>query len=271
MSEDSPALSARRLHLPRAAWCRSLIAAASLALLASCARAPAPAPLPQEGNGALIFGPDQAFNPAKLPPEWWTAPSRPLEGVRIADLSGVPALELKAGATTLMGRHMSEKLLAAPYLRWGWYLMPAAYGGGAGDGLDRGVRLVVGFKGGQPRGIQLTDRLIAGLSSDLPVHDRRLELVLGGIGAPRMENARIRFTAVSDRGMTRDIRKLAFQQTGQWLVENVDLSALYAHFWPEDRRDEVDIVFVAVSALPAKLPPDLPPAVGYVAEILLFR
>lgn len=253
----------------RSAWCRRLIAAAGLALLASCAKAPAP--LPQAGNGALILGPDLAFNPAKLPPEWWTAPSRPLDGVRVADLSGVPALELKAGATTLMGRHMSEKLLASPYLRWGWYLMPAAYGGGAGDGLDRGVRLVIGFKGGQPRGVQLTDRLIAGLASDLPVHDRRMELVLGGIGAPRMENARIHFTAVSDRGLTRNIRKPAFQQTGQWLVENVDLSALYAQFWPEDRRNEVDIVFVAVSALPAKLPADLPPAIGYVAEILLWR
>lgn len=264
-------MAAHPPHPTRSIWCRRLIAAAALIFLASCAKAPPPAPLPQAGNGALILGPDPAFNLAKLPPEWWTAPPRPPGSFRVVDLSGVPALELKSGATTLMGRRMNEKLLAAPYLRWGWYLMPAAYSGGAGDGLDRGVRLVVGFKGGQPRGVQLTDRLLAGLSSDLPIHDRRLDLVLGGIGAPRVENARIHFTAVSDRGMTQDIRKLAFQQTGQWLVENVDLSALYAQFWPQDRRDEVDIVFVAVSALPGKPAADVAPAIGYVAEILLWR
>jgi hypothetical protein len=247
-----------------------LLLSASLLLLGACATPP-PAPLPQVGNGALVLGPDPAFNLAKLPPEWWTEPARPPAGFSVADLSGVPALELKAGASTLLGRRTNEKLLTTPYLRWGWYLMPAAYSGGVGDGLDRGVRLVVGFKGGQPRGVQLTDRIFANLSSDLPVHDRRMELVLGGIGAPRVENARVRFAAISDRGLVRDIRPLAFQQTGHWMVENVDLSALYAQFWPEDRRQEVEIVFVAVSALPGKLPSDVPPTVGYVAEILLWR
>jgi hypothetical protein len=238
------------------------------AVLAACADRP-PAPLPTANGQAVVLGPDIGFDPGAPPPDWFLVPPRRASGIATAESNGARVLSIAAPGRSLIGRRIETSILASPYLRWGWYVDPALYGGGPGDGLPRGLRLMIGFRGGTPGGPQLLDRLFGGLAGDFPPHDRALELRLGGIGAPRPENATVEFAAVSDQGMRRQMRRAAYGQSGKWHVETVDLAAIYAGFWPRDRIGEVTIAFVAVGGLPAQLPETVP--IGYVAEILLTR
>lgn len=236
--------------------------------LAACAERP-PAPLPIVNGQTVVLGPEAGFNPAAPPPDWFQVPPRRADGLSVAEVSGARVLRVAAPGRTLIGRRIETPILAAPYLRWGWYVEPALYGNGPGDGLPRGLRLVIGFKGGTPGSDQLLDRLFGGLAGDYPRSDRVFELHLGGLGAPRAENAMIEFAAVNDQGIRRSLRAPAYGQAGRWHVEAVDLAALYAAFWPRDRIGEVAITFVAVGSLQARIPDNAP--VGYVAEILLTR
>ncbi|MGQ0664875.1 MAG: hypothetical protein ACT4P2_15100 [Pseudomonadota bacterium] len=243
---------------------------ALLAALAACAEPP-PGPLPAAGGHALVLGPDAGFDPARLPTDWWRQPRGSSGGFALADLDGIQVLRIDAASGALIGRRLAAPLLATPYLRWAWYLDPGAFGSGAGDGLDRGLRLVVGFKGGTVRGSQLTDRLFAFFGSDLPAHERTIEIAFGGVGAPRAENARQHLSVVSDRGMRRTLRPPASDQAGQWQIEAIDLAEIYAQLWPSDRLAEIEIGFIAVGGLAARLPAGVPASLGYIAEILLSR
>lgn len=243
-----------------------------LGLVTACAERP-PAPLPTANGRALVLGPEPDFNPAALPADWFLAPARAASGYKVVDLSGTPVLRVEAPGGPLLGRRVAMQLLAAPFLHAGWYLDPALFDGGPRDGLPRGLRLIVGFKGGTPGGAQLVDRVFTGA---LPVHDRFLELRLGGIAAARADEALIELAAISDRGVRRVLRGPAHGQAGRWHLEAVDLAALYGSYWPRDGIGQVEIAFVAVGGLQHHpLPPpsgtaSAPPA-GYVAEILLTR
>ncbi len=240
--------------------------------LAACAERP-PAPLATANGRSIVLGPEPGFDPAAPPRDWFRSPSQGASGFRVVELSGVPVLCIDAPGGTLLGRRIATSLLAAPYLHIGWYLDPALYRGGTGDGLPRGLRVVVGFKGGTPRGMQLVDHVFTG---DLPGHDRTIEFRFAGLGGNRIEDSTIEFAALSDRGMKNVLRGPALGQAGRWHLEALDLTAIYGGFWPRDRRAQVDIAFVAVGALRHQLPPALtaggkPVASGYVAEILLTR
>jgi hypothetical protein len=240
-------------------------------LAAGCADRP-PAPLATAGGRSLVLGPEPGFSPAALPADWFLAPSRSAARFRVVDLSGISVLRVEAPGGPLLGRRLAMPLLATPYLHAGWYLDPGLYGGGARDGLPRGLRLVIGFKGGTPMGAQLVDRVFTG---DLPAHDHFMELRFGGIGAARPEEAWQEFAALNDRGLRRTLRAAERGQAGRWHVEAVDLSALYREFWPRDRVAQVEIAYIAVGGLQHFMPP--PPdgsaaaPAGYVAEILLTR
>jgi hypothetical protein len=251
---------------------RSFIAgglAATLAGLPGCAEK-MPAPLPSANGRSLVLGPEPGFDPAVLPADWFVTPKRGADRFRVVDVSGSPVLRVEAPGGVLLGRRLAMPLLATPYLHTGWYLDPGLYNGGPRDGLPRGLRLVVGFRGGIPGGAQLVDRVFAG---DLPVHDRFMEVRFGGIGAARPEEAWLELSAISDRGQRRVLRGPDRAQAGRWHVEALDLSALYGGYWPRDRLTQVEIAFVAVGGLQHFMPPadgSVSPA-GYVAEILLTR
>lgn len=232
-----------------------------------------PAPLATANGRSIVLGPEPGFDPAAPPRDWFRSPARGTFGFQVVDLSGVPVLRVDVPGGALLGRRIAMPLLASPYLHIGWYLDPALYTGGAGDGLPRGLRVVVGFKGGTPRGMQLVDHVFSG---DLPGHDRAIEFRLAGLGSSRVEDSTVEFAAINDRGVKNVLRGPAHGQAGRWHLEALDLSAIYGGFWPRDRRAQVGIAFIAVGALQHQIPPALtaegkPVAAGYVAEILLTR
>jgi hypothetical protein len=262
MGESTPASRGRSR--------RSFLAAGFAATLVGCAGKP-PAPLPSANGRSVVLGPEPGFNPAALPADWFVTPRRGADRFRVVDVSGTPVLRVETPGGPLLGRQLAMPLLATPYLHFGWYLDPGLYDGGPRDGLPRGLRLLVGFKGGLPGGAQLLDRVFTG---DLPVHDRFIELRFGGIGAARPEEAWLEFVALNDRGTRRVMRASDRGQSGRWFVEAIDLASLYREYWTRDRMAQVEIVFVAVGGLQHFMPQAENAATapaGYFAEILLTR
>lgn len=245
------------------------------AALIGCA-APPPAPLPMTNGRAVVLGPEPGLDLAALPPDWFVIAPKDTAKPVVTDSSGVPVLEIDPPGGTLVGRRLEMPILATPYLHAGLYVVPALYGGGPGDGLPRGIRLVIGFKGGTRGGPQLLNHVFGIGSGDFPPHERLMELRLGGQGAARSENATIEFAAFDDQGVKRLLTAPAYGQAGRWHLEAIDLAGLYSAFWPRDRIGQVQIAFVAVGGLQHQLPPALSengktPRIGYVAEILLTR
>lgn len=248
---------------------------AGVLLLGACAETPPPA-LTQTGGRALVLGPERGFNPAQLADPWWRSPSRGDTVFQTVDLDSVTVLRVNAPApsqpsTTVIGRRLAIPLLASPFLQWAWYLEPALYAGGAGDGLDRGLRITVGFYGGAPSSPQLTDRLFGG-PAGYPAFDRQLEISFGGRGTPRGDDATTQMLATSAEGVRSVLRAPQAGQTGDWKLEALDLSKLYQAFWPRDRIDRARIAFVAVGGLSGRPTAQAAAApLGYVAEISLSR
>ena len=250
-----------------------LRAATGGAVVGACA-GPAPAPSLEalDGSRQLVLGPTAEFDPAR-PPEGWSL-VRPEAGAGFATvaIAGRPALRIDAPAGATLARATDARLLATPFISWAWSLETPLYGGGPGDGLQRGLRLVVGFRGGarsdilSPEGWFRSDR-------GFPAHDRRLEIALGGVGAARPEFASIELAAVPEAGQRRLLRGPvpAPTQTGGWHQETADLAALYRGFWPGDRAVDAAIAFVGIGGLPARLPDGVPPTIGHVVEIQLTR
>ncbi|MBV8536871.1 MAG: hypothetical protein JO128_14830 [Alphaproteobacteria bacterium] len=245
---------------------------------AACADRP-PAPLAETGGWAVVLGPDPGFDPAAARDPWWRSPPRGASLFSVAELDGTPALEIDApefGQPTgaVIGRRLAVPLLAMPYLNWAWYLEPAVFGGGPGEGLDRGVRLSIGFYGGSPEAPQLTDHVFGTGPAGYPIHDRRIDITFGGIGAPRPEDSTQHMAAVDSRGISYELRRDSFGQAGAWKLEALDLAKLYKQFWPRDRMNLTQITFIAVGSLGGR--PTLarttgPIPLGYVAEISLTR
>ena len=254
------------------------LALALVVAASACADRPPP-PLAETGGRAVILGPDPGFNPAALSDPWWRTPARGANLFAVADLKNTPALKIEAPdadqpTNTVLGRRLAVPLLAMPYMQWAWYLEPAIFGGGPGDGLDRGLRLSVGFYGGAPGTPQLTDHLFGTGPAGYPLYDRHLSITFGGIGAPRPEDAAQRMMAVDDKGVSYELRKPNFGQAGNWKLEALDLGKLYKQFWPRDRINLARITFVAVGGLGGR--PTIartmgPIPLGYVAEISLTR
>jgi hypothetical protein len=253
-----------------------LAACGALLLLAACAASPPPR-LNEVGGRAVVLGPEPGFKPASLTDPWWTAPPRAGGRFAAVDLEGTLVLRIDAPdpdqpSTTVMGRRLAVPLLAMPYLQWAWYLEPAAYEGGPGDGLDRGVKLSVGFYGGAPSTPQLTDHLFSG-PAGFPLHDRRFDIVFGGLGAPRGGDATQRVSVVNDKGITRELQAPQFNQSGAWKLEAIDIAKLYEQFWPQDRINLTQIAFIGVGGLgrPVVKAQSGPLPIGYVAEVTLTR
>jgi hypothetical protein len=253
-----------------------LAASGALLLLAACAATPPPR-LNEVGGRAVVLGPDPGFSPASLRDPWWTAPPRESNRFATVDLEGTLVLRIDAPApdqpsTIVIGRRLAVPLLAMPYLQWAWYLEPAAYEGGPGDGLDRGVKLSVGFYGGAPSTSQLTAHLFGG-PAGFPLHDRRFDIVFSGIGAPRSDDAAQRVTVVSDRGIVHELQAPQFKQSGAWKLEAIDIAKLYEQFWPQDRINLAQIAFIGAGGLgrPVVKAQSGPLPIGYVAEVTLTR
>ena len=127
----------------------------------------------------LVLSPTADFDPARLPPGWSrrgganAAISAGMEG-------GRPVLSFDAPGGDSLARALDQPLSAAPVLTWWWKLERDAFGGGPGDGLRRGLRIVVGFDGGGPTDLIQPSRWMREDAGFAP-HHRRIEIAFGRI------------------------------------------------------------------------------------------
>jgi hypothetical protein len=226
-------------------------------------------PLQVVNDKALIFIADSNFDVANLPPEWWRSPPDRAEGFTMTRLGGAPVLRVESPTGLLLGRRFEAPMSERPFLRWSWYLDPAIYQGAAPDGAPRGLRLVLGFRGGNTR--DSFDRLMNPGRADLPPYDRMIEIMFGGMPAPNADNAQHELVAQGGDGTRFVLRGPALGQAGSWQVEGIDVAAVYALLWPNDRVNEVQLAFVGLGSLSARLPESPRVTIGYFSEVLLAR
>lgn len=245
-----------------------LFALCTLALSACQMQSTAPAtPLQVVNDKALIFIADSNFDLANLPPEWWRSPSQRSDGFTLTRLGGAPVLRIETPTGLLLGRRFDAPMMERPNLRWSWYLDPSLFQG-AGDGQPRGIRLVIGFRGGANR--DTLDRMLTIGHLDYPPYDRLMELSFGGLPAGSADNAQLELVASGGDNPHYVLRGPALGQAGAWQVEGIDIGAVYGLLWPTDRASDVQITFVAVGGVPSKLP-ETRATLGYISEILLAR
>jgi len=245
------------------------VAPGAAALLAGCAT-PQPAPgLTSLAEGRwLVLGPTSDFDPQILPSGWSRIGRQGGDFARRIE-AGRFILSLGAPGGDMILRALDIPLEQAPSLSWHWKLERAAFGGDAGDGAPRGLRLLLGFDTtAAAPGFGLA---WPGRSALWPAHRRRIELAFGAIGAARADLAMAEFTVSPADGMKIPLRRAAADLTGVWVAERVDLVALYRGLFPPDRVATARIVFLAIGALPARLPPGVPAEIGHVAEVQLSR
>jgi len=257
---------------------KGLLAAVAAVAVVGCADKP-PAPLSEQGGRAVVLGPDAGFDPAATRDPWWRSPPNGPVRFAVVDLNGTTVLRIDAvrqsqSTTAVLGRRLAVPLLAMPYLQWAWYLEPAVFAGGPGDGLDRGLKVSVGFYGGAPDSPQLIDTVFGVGPPGYPLYDRRFDIIFGGVGAPREQDSTQHMAAINEKGIVYELRGREFGQAGNWKLEALDLAKLYEHFWPRDRMKTVQIAFIAVGGLGGRPIVDdnaaaLP--LGYVAELSLTR
>jgi hypothetical protein len=245
-------------------------AIAALIALAGCNATPADtaapvAPLPSGGGGTIVLFPPEVEIALDAPsPPWWRrVEDDRAAALRLTDIGGRAVLQVDAPGGALLGRRIDIPLSQASRLRWAWYLEPGHFSGGPGDGLDRGLRLVVGFDSVTSSGI--------GVSGGLPPHDRSVEIVLGGVGAPRSGLASTSLYVVSDKGIRRTLKPASGDRLGRWQIEELDLVRLYTSYWPNQPADRAAIRFIAMGGLTGPIPADTAQTAGYISEILLQR
>jgi len=247
-----------------------VLGAPALAAVASCASPPPIAPLVRlQDDRLLVVSPAADFDPQNPPPGWSTRADRKAP-ITLTVEGGRSVLTLHAPGGDLLLRALDMPLITAPGLEWAWKLEDAAFGGGAGDGLPRGLRLIFGFRGGRPTDL-IQPWLWMRSENELPAHDRRIEIALSGSGSTVPQSALIELVAIAEEGVRRVLRASARGLTGGWISEFVDLLALYRGFFPNDRFGDVTFAFVGIGALPARLPEGIPDTIGHVVEVQLFR
>jgi hypothetical protein len=200
--------------------------------------------------------------------QWWTSRPSNSGDLALVDLQGAVSLRADAPGGMQMGRRLATSLTATPYLRWTWYLEPAIFGGGPGEGLERGVRVVVYFRSPQRSS---SERYKSWIGLGPSEWDRSVEIAFGGYGAGRVDGATQSKWAVDSAGRRLELRPPRAGQAGAWHVEAIDLSEVYRYFWPNEPLEDVQIAIVAAGGFSGKVPPEAGIAIGYIAEISISR
>lgn len=247
---------------------RLLAILAACAVLAACAAPPARAPVVDgtvrllERN--LLATPDGLASAS----EWRIDRPHAAAPLALVDLDGAVAVRADSPAGTLIGRRLATTIGATPFLRWSWYLEPAAYGGGPGEGTERGLRMRVHFRSPARPALE---RYRSFLGMQPPEWDRFIEIGFAGAGVARADEARLAKWATDDKGRKLELREPRAGQAGAWHVEGIDLAEIHRHFWPDEAPATVQITLVSLGGLPGRLPDNVPPTIGYLAEIVLSR
>lgn len=221
-------------------------------------------------SGPELPSPSPGFAQAGLPGDWLPDPMTASSGVAFMTKDGIPAVKVDSTAGhAFAGRRLDSPLMAAPYLRWAWYLettlsnanIPHLSSAAAAAGNP--LRLRVGFLGGRPEKENASSAPWTAVG--VPPHDRLVDLVWEWqtTDPPHGDDA------IGLRpGCT--VPCVAFRKeyedVGQWRLEAADLESIYRRFWPEDRLAEARVVFIAFLPAPSPMP-----LAGYLADLDLGR
>ncbi len=171
----------------------------------------------------------------------WIVEGRP----DVAPVDSGTSLRLQAGGQAYaVVRHLDTPLLTSPYLGWSWNVAPAPE--------RHPVRLVIGFVGGVQKRPPWAQRLLRGLESPLPEHDRVVQIAWG---ASALERGNLLLPMVEEGvvGTSLYIARGGVENSGQWWRETIDLSEIYRRSWPGDDAKWARIAFAGfvVDAAPS--------------------
>lgn len=247
---------------------RFFAALGALALLAGCASFQPPTRSAVDDGQIRILDRIPGLHRNAAADQWWTQ-RRVEEGqLAVLDLQGTVAVRADVPGGALMGRRVDAGLAATPYLRWSWYLEPTMFGGGAGSGQERGLRVVVFFRSNER---PWTENWSAWIWAAPAEWDRWAEISFGGFGAARAETAQQRKWVGDDAGRRIVLREPRTGQAGEWHTEAIDLAELHRRLWPDQDPSQVRITMIAVGGFSGAVPSGLPASIGYVSEVFLAR
>ncbi|MBI3503930.1 MAG: hypothetical protein HY059_03750 [Proteobacteria bacterium] len=238
------------------------------ALLVSACADPAPRALVVDGSLRVLERGVPGVHPGANIEEWQITRGFDEGQLNLMELQGSVVVRANAPGGATMGRRIATTIGATPYLRWSWYLEPTQFGGGPGDGSERGMRLLVYFR--SPARPTL-ERYGSWVGMPTAEWDRFVEISFGGFGAGRPEEARQSKWVSDDQGRKLTLRDPRTGQTGTWHVEAVDLAEVHRHFWPGENPATVQVTLISFGGLPGEVPETVPAPIGYVAEITLSR
>jgi hypothetical protein len=241
---------------------------AALVLLDGCANFEQPTRAAVEDGQIRVLDRIPGLHRNAAADQWWTR-RRVDEGqLAIVDLQGTVAVRADVPGGALMGRRVDAGLAATPYLRWSWYLEPAMFGGGAGAGEDRGLRVVVFFRSNAR---PWTETYSAWFKAAPAEWDRWAEISFGGPGAARAEAAEQRKWVADDSGRRMAVRAPRAGQAGEWHLEAIDLAELQRRLWPNEDPAQTRVTMIAVGGFSGPVPAGLPQSIGYVTDVFLAR
>jgi len=227
-------------------------------LLGACAK-PRPGADVTPSGRMDILGPVPVFEPNPLPGDWVTE-GKPADGqLAVVELNAIPALRIINGPTSFASvKPTRASMLATPYLSWSWNMTPQEKG-------DHPVRIVVGFHGGvaENPGWQTAPKGKSGKL--LPPHDRAV-VVLWGLSALQRGAITMPPSKGKIQAPARYVARGGSENTRTWWFETVDLSDIYRRAWPDDKTEDVRIVFIGIAAAAGHLPRP-----GHIAGLRLSR
>lgn len=244
-----------------------LLAIAAFLLLGACAET-APRAVVIDGSLRILERGVPGTHPGASMREWHYTRGNAEAQLEQMELQGAVVVCGNAPGGATMGRRIATTIGATPYMRWNWYLEPTQFGGGTGDGLERGVRILVFFRSAARPGMERYTSLIGVAPAEW---DRYVEIAFGGFGATRAEEARQAKWITDDKGRKLDLRDPRPGQAGNWHVEAIDLTEVHRHFWPNENPAGVQVTMIAFGGLRSDVPPGLPTRIGCVSDISISR
>ncbi len=206
-----------------------------------------------------ILGSGADLSNARTSAEWTVAGATGPDGPTFAPTktAGVGALRVTSGRETAFLYRRTDAIVAvAPYLSWAWNIEPHG-------GTGHPVRIVVGFRGGNPEIESWGRSTIGRISSDFPPYDRMLSI---GWDASALRRGYMAPTRENPLAPRHYVVRGGTENAGDWLLETVDLVQLYKMAWPDDKITAINVVFIGIAALG-----DGQPASASISGLVLSR